>query len=80
MFYHFYLQLTQNFEEVFVVRLFTDIMDINVNNLTLFINDKDGTFGLTFRAKDAIFFCDCSMRPEIGKERVIQATEALGPG
>lgn len=55
-------------------------MDINITNDTVFIDDKQGAFGVTILAQHAVLFGDLAMRPKIAQKRIVNSTQAVGPG
>ena len=56
-------------------------MNINIANNACLVDNKDRPLRFSiFGAKNAIFFGDCPMRPEVAEEGIIDAAQAFSPG
>ena len=63
------LEFLQFLEDLLDIRLFTDVVNVDVAHLAVLVDDEDRALGETAIAKYTIAFGDGAMRIEIGKKR-----------
>ena len=71
--------LFQLSQEHFIVGLVVNIMNVNVAEVPIRINNKDGSFAASFFAQDVIFPAYRAVRPEVAQQRVIDAPQTFRP-
>jgi hypothetical protein len=74
------LQLPQDLEYLFVVRLVVNVVDVHVLHNPLPVDNEQGPLGLAIAAEGAVLFGHRSVRPEIAEQGVADAPQAFCPG
>src|SRR5687768_9725345 len=65
------IELSEHVAQLFVVRRFSDVMDVDVADDALLVDDHDGALADAFVFfPDAVFLRDFALGMEIGEERV----------
>src|SRR6266446_8833785 len=73
------LNLFQFFEQDCVLGLVSDRMNIDVTDLSLFIDDKNGALRKALRSKYTIFQRGQAVRPEIAEQRIRNSSHRFRP-
>src|SRR5687768_4967514 len=67
------IELSEHVAQLFVVRRFSDVMDVDVADDALLVDDHDGALADAFVFfPDAVFLRDFALGMEIGEERVLR--------
>jgi hypothetical protein len=54
-------------------------VDVDIGNISRFIDDKNCPFGVTLRPENTVFFSNRAMRPEITQQWVMDAAKGIRP-
>src|SRR5215469_3216543 len=68
-------QFPELVEDLLLVRLFSDVMNVDVADLPILVDDEDCPFGHSLRSQNAILFRNAAVRIEIAEKRISDPSE-----